>query len=291
MDKFSIVLPARNEANSLKSLLPDLLSRFPKAEIIVVNDGSDDETHDVATNSGAIVIDHPYGMGNGAAIKTGARRASESAILFMDADGQHNPDNIESLLTKYNEGYDMVVGARDVRHHASLFRRIANGFYNKLASLMTGCNISDLTSGFRIVNRRKFCRFLYLLPNGFSYPTTSTMAFFRTGYSVTYVPIHVLKREGKSKIRLLHDGIRFIVIILKIGALFSPMRLFVPISFALFLMGVSYYAYTFITDNRFTNMSALLLIASLMIFLIGIVSEQISSLHYKTTNYSEKDEE
>lgn len=284
MNKFSIVLPARNEADSLRSLLPALISLYPDAEIIVVNDGSNDDTHDVAVSCGAIVIDHPYSMGNGAAVKSGARRASESNILFMDADGQHNPDDIESLLVIYKEGYDMVVGARNIKNHASFVRRVANSFYNKLASLMTGYNILDLTSGFRIVNANKFRRFLYLLPNGFSYPTTSTMAFFRSGYSVTYTPIRALKRKGKSKIRLAHDGLRFVIIILKIGALFSPMRLFFPISLSLFTAGVVYYTYTFILDHRFTNMSALLLVSSLMIFLIGIVSEQISSLHYQRIN-------
>jgi glycosyltransferase involved in cell wall biosynthesis len=284
MDKLSIVLPARNEAESLKTLLPAIVSLYPAAELIVVNDGSNDATREVVQGSGAILIDHPYCMGNGAAVKTGARAASGKIIVFMDADGQHNPDDIQMLVTKYQEGFDMVVGARSIGTHTSIVRRIANLFYNRLASFMTGYRIADLTSGFRVVNRRKFCRFLYLLPNGFSYPTTSTMAFFRSGFSVGYVPISALKREGKSKIRLLHDGIRFIVIILKIGALFSPMRLFLPISFLLFMVGSLYYGYTYYTSGRFTNMSAVIILSSLTIFLIGIVSEQISSLHYRVSD-------
>lgn len=284
MDKLSIVLPARNEAESLQTLLPALKNLYPGSEIIVVNDGSGDDTRAIVRNAGVILIDHPYSMGNGAAIKSGARAATGKAILFMDADGQHGPEDIEELIVKYEEGFDMVVGARSVNTHASFVRRIANSFYNKLASLMTGHRILDLTSGFRIVNARKFRRFLYLLPNGFSYPTTSTMAFFRSGYPVAYVPIHALTRTGKSNIRILRDGFRFVVIILKIGALFSPMRLFVPTSLMMFLIGISYYAYTYITESRFTNMSALLLISSLMIFLIGILSEQISSLHYKNAD-------
>jgi glycosyltransferase involved in cell wall biosynthesis len=291
MDNISIVLPARNEAESLRVLLPAIKSLYPAAELIVVNDGSDDDTRITVENFDAILVSHPYQMGNGAAVKTGARTATRKAILFMDADGQHNPEDIASLVSKYNEGFDMVVGARHISTHASFIRRIANTFYNKLASLMTGYKIEDLTSGFRIVNSRKFRRFLYLLPNGFSYPTTSTMAFFRSGFSVAYVPIHAHKSKGRSKIRLLHDGFRFVVIILKIGALFSPMRLFIPISFSLFVVGMTYYAYTFITVHRFTNMSASLLISSLIIFLIGIVSEQISSLHYKSAGSFETNDE
>jgi Glycosyl transferase family 2. len=199
----------------------------------------------------------------------------------MDADGQHAPADIPALLSKLTEGYDMVVGSRHASSHASLGRRMANVFYNKLASVMTGHRIEDLTSGFRAVKAKKFRRFLYLLPNGFSYPTTSTMAFFRSGFPVAYVPINAGKREGKSHIRLFKDGTRFFIIILRIGALFSPMRLFLPISVLVFMIGISYYAYTFTTHGRFTNMSALLILSSLIIFLIGIVSEQISSLHYK----------
>ncbi|GAB4275771.1 MAG: glycosyltransferase family 2 protein [Methylomicrobium sp.] len=277
----SIVLPAKNEADNLPPLLQTLTAHFPDAEILVINDGSHDATAEIALKAGARVVSHPYSMGNGAAVKTGARNARGDILVFMDADGQHDPADIPALLAKLDAGYDMAVGARNAKTHASWLRRFANAFYNKLASIMTGYRIEDLTSGFRAVRADKFRRFLYLLPNGFSYPTTSTMAFFRSGFPVAYVPIHAGKREGKSHIRLLKDGTRFFLIILKIGALFSPMRLFLPISFVVFVSGLSHYAYTFYTIHRFTNMSALLLLASLIIFLIGIVSEQISSLHYR----------
>ncbi|MGZ8144955.1 MAG: glycosyltransferase family 2 protein, partial [Methylosarcina sp.] len=237
------------------------------------------------------VISHPYSQGNGAAIKTGARHAAGDLLVFMDSDGQHNPEDIPALLDLLNHGYDMVVGARNPKTHASWFRRLANAFYNRLASIMTGHKIEDLTSGFRAVKADKFRKFLYLLPNGFSYPTTCTMAFFRSGFPVAYIPIHAGRREGKSHIRLLKDGIRFFIIILRIGTLFSPMRLFLPISGSIFIMGMAYYGYTFFTSGRFTNMSALLLLSSLLIFLIGIISEQISSLHYKNVeHYSRNDE-
>lgn len=279
----SIILPAKNEAESLQQLLPALRKYFPDEEILVVNDGSTDSTVEVCKQQGVTVISHVYSMGNGAAIKTGARNATKSTLIFMDADGQHTPADINRLLDKLDEGYDMVVGARHLDSHASLTRRIGNTLYNKLASWMTSYHIEDLTSGFRAARARHFRKFLYLLPNKFSYPTTSTMAFFRSGLAVGYIPIRAMNRSGerKSHIRLFHDGFRFLVIILKIGALFSPMRFFLPISGLLLLAGLSYYGYTYYAWGRLTNMSTILFLSSLFTFLIGIVSEQISALHYK----------
>ncbi|GFO72591.1 dolichol-phosphate hexosyltransferase [Bathymodiolus japonicus methanotrophic gill symbiont] len=250
-------------------------------EILVINDGSTDNTAELARQAGAKVITHPYCQGNGAAIKTGARNATGDVIIFMDGDGQHNPVDIPMFLQKMDEGYDMVVGARNAKSQASLFRRIGNAFYNRFASIMTGHKIDDLTSGFRAVKKDKFKKFLYLLPNGFSYPTTSTMAFFRSGFPVAYVPIHAGQRKGKSHIRIFRDGTRFFIIILRIGSLFSPMRLFLPVSITLFLLGMGYYGYTFTTQHRFTNMSALLLNTSVITFLMGFLSEQVSALHYR----------
>ena len=282
-NSLSIVLPAKNESKSLKTLLPQLRLIAPSAEILVINDGSTDDTAAIAEEAGARVITHPYSQGNGAAIKTGARNATGEIIVFMDADGQHDPEDIPLLLDKLYEGYDMVVGARSTGSHASMSKRFANSFYNRLATLMTGYKIEDLTCGYRAVRADKFRKFLYLLPNSFSYPTTSTMAFFRSGFPVAYIPIHAGKRDGKSHIKIIRDGIRFFIIILKIGALFSPMRLFLPISALIFTTGLGYYAYTFYTTSRFTNMTGVLFLSSLIIFLIGIISEQISSLHYKHT--------
>ncbi|MGY6276307.1 glycosyltransferase family 2 protein [Methylomonas sp. MgM2] len=280
--QLSVVLPAKNEAANLRNLLEQIKTVVPDADILVVDDGSTDETAQLAKDSGVRVISHPYNQGNGASIKTGARNAKGDILIFMDADGQHDPGDIPALLTKLEQGYDMIVGARHVSTQASWFRKIGNNFYNRLASLMTGHRIEDLTCGYRVVRADKFRKFLYLLPNGFSYPTTSTMAFFRSGFPVAYVPIHAGKRVGKSHVRLFRDGVRFFIIILRIGSLFSPMRLFLPISAMVFLSGISYYVYTFTTSGRFTNMSAVLILASLIIFLIGILSEQISSLHYRS---------
>jgi len=222
-------------------------------------------------------------MGNGASIKHGARVSNGKVTVFMDADGQHDPRDIQRLLDKLEEGYDMVVGARDPKTHSTTIKRAGNAFFNLFATLMTGQRINDLTSGFRVVRTETFRKFLYLLPNGFSYPTTSTMAFFRSGNPVGYIPIRAGNRATgtTSNIKVMKDGIRFVLIILKVGALYSPMRLFLPISLTLFGTGIGYYAYTYFNYHRFTNMSALLFISSLMIFLIGILSEQVSSLHYR----------
>lgn len=278
----SVVLPAKNEAEGLGRTLPALLERYPDAEVIVVDDGSTDETASVASRHGARVMSSPYSMGNGAAIKRGARAATGEVIVFMDADGQHDPGHIQRLLEKLNEGYDMVVGARDASGQASVGRGAANAFYNRLASWMTGHRIDDLTSGFRAVRADRFREFLHLLPNGFSYPTTSTMAFFRSAFPVAYVPIPVAKRVGTSShIRPLRDGLRFLLIIFKIATLYSPLKLFAPTALSFGLLGLGYYAYTFVVEHRFTNMSALLLSASAIIFLIGLVSEQITNLTYR----------
>ena len=279
----SIILPAKNEAGSLEKLLPELRRAFPDEEIIVVDDGSTDATIEICNSNDVRVITHVYSMGNGAAIKTGVRNATGNILVFMDADGQHTPDDIQRLIDKINAGYDMVVGARQIDTHASITRRVGNTIYNKLASLMTGYPVEDLTSGFRAARARHFRKFLYLLPNKFSYPTTSTMAFFRSGLPVGYVPIKAMNRTGdrKSHIRLFHDGLRFLIIILKIGALFSPMRFFLPISALLFFAGLAYYGFTYFSWGRLTNMSAILFLSSLFTFLFGIVSEQISALHYK----------
>lgn len=286
--RLSIVLPAKNEAVGLALLLPTLRRHFADAEIIVVDDGSSDDTGAVCARHAVTRLRHPYSMGNGAAIKSGARHAQGDVILFMDADGQHDPEDIVRILGKLDEGYEMAVGARAWDTHASLARKFANATYNRFASYMTGNRIDDLTSGFRAARARHFKRFLYLLPNGFSYPATSTMAFFRSGLPVAYVPIRARAREGKSHIRILSDGLKFFMIILKIGTLFSPMRLFLPLSLALFLLASGYYAYTYITAHRFTNMSALIYMSSMLTFLIGILGELISSLHYKEADFERR---
>lgn len=282
---FSIIIPSKNEAYGLGNLLPKIRTMYPDVELIVVDDGSTDNSIEICKAANAVIVSHPYSMGNGGAIKAGARSAKGELLVFMDADGQHQPEDIPRLLAKLNEGYDMAVGARSRKSQASLHRATANGFYNRLASWMVNQKIADLTSGFRAVKASKFRKFLYLLPNGFSYPTTITMSFFRAGYAVSYVPIEAQQRSGNSHMRIMRDGIRFLLIIFKIGTLYSPLKLFLPISLTFFGTGLGYYLYTYFNFNRFTNMSALLFITSVLIFLMGLVSEQITSLNYKDSEH------
>ncbi|HXS74088.1 MAG TPA: glycosyltransferase family 2 protein [Rhodanobacteraceae bacterium] len=277
----SIILPAKNEAAALAALLPKLRAAHSTAQIIVVDDGSADDTRQLCAQHAVECLSSPYSMGNGAAIKRGTRAARGEVLVFMDADGQHDPADIARLLAKLEEGFDMVVGARDWSGQAGMGRGVANTIYNKLASWMTGFKVADLTSGFRVARADKFREFLHLLPNGFSYPTTSTMAFFRSAYPVAYIPIKAAQRVGRSHIRPLRDGVRFLLIIFKIATLYAPLKLFVPASGTFFLLGLGYYIYTYISEHRFTNMSMLLFAAAVIVFLIGLISEQITSLTYQ----------
>lgn len=282
LSRVSVVIPARNEARALVGLLPRLIEVIPAAQVFVVNDGSDDDTEQVCSEHGVNVVTHSYAKGNGAAVKSGARAATGDLIVFMDGDGQHDPAHIPGLVDRLvSANVDMVIGARDRESQASKARWIANGFYNLLASWVTGHEVRDLTSGFRVVRAEKFREFLFLLPNGFSYPTTITMAFYRSGYSVLFEPIVVSQRIGQSHIRLIKDGTRFLLIIFKLGTLYSPLRIFFPLSMFFFATGLGYYGYTLTQFGRFTNMGALLLITALLVFLIGLVSEQITALMYK----------
>ncbi len=276
----TIVIPANNEAATIADVVASARSEYPEAEIIVVDDGSTDATADLAEAAGATVLRHPESLGNGAAVKSGARAAKGEILALMDGDGQHDPRELGKLLARLDEGDQMAVGARDSGSHASVGRWFANGLYNEIASRLTGRRVPDLTSGYRAVRASMFKQFLYLLPNGFSYPTTITMAFLRSGYPVCFEPITAAERSGKSHIRPIRDGIRFLVIIFKIATLYSPLKIFMPISALFFTTGLGYYAYTYFTEGRFTNMSMLVISASVIIFLIGLISEQITALTY-----------
>lgn len=278
--RLSIIIPAKNEAAVIGDVVASVRGICKDAEILVVDDGSTDDTGTVARQHGARVVRNPVSLGNGAAIKAGARAASGDILVMMDGDGQHKAEDIPSLLEKLDEGYDMVIGARDSGSHAGVGRLAANGLYNVFASVISGHRIPDLTSGFRAVRGDLFKKFLYLLPNGFSYPTTITMSFLRSGYPVTFVPVKAEKRTGKSHIRPIRDGLRFLAIIFKIATLYAPLKIFLPISAFFFASGIGYYAYTYATMGRFTNMSMLILSASVIIFLIGLISEQITALTF-----------
>lgn len=276
----SIIIPAKNEAAVIADVVSSVRHIYEDAEIVVVDDGSADDTASLAEQAGARIVSHPVSLGNGAAIKAGARAATGEILIMMDGDGQHKAEDIASLIDKLAEGYDMAIGARDSGSHAGVGRLAANGLYNVFASMISGHRILDLTSGFRAVRADLFKRFLYLLPNGFSYPTTITMAFLRSGYPVTFIPIKADKRTGTSHIRPVRDGLRFLVIIFKIATLYAPLKVFLPVSGLFFVSGLSYYAYTYFTMGRFTNMSMLIISASVIIFLIGLISEQITALTF-----------
>jgi glycosyltransferase involved in cell wall biosynthesis len=279
--KISIIIPAYNESQTIGDLVSKIVELYPEFEIIVINDGSTDDTSGVAKDAGAKVYSHPYNIGNGAAIKSGIKTASGDIFVFMDADLQHNPEDIETMLN-YFPDYDMVVGARSVKDQTSLGRALGNKIYNWLASYVARFNVQDLTSGFRAIKSDIAKQFLYLLPNSYSYPTTLTLALLRTGRPLKYVPIKVKVRQaGKSKIKIFKDGIRFFMIIIKICTLFSPFRIFLPVSFIMFFLGLSYYIYTFLAWGRFTNMSALLFTTSIIIFMMGLISEQISQMRFE----------
>ena len=278
--KISVLLPAYNEEETIGGTIRKIKELYPDFEIMVVDDGSTDNTRQEAIDAGANIWSHPYNIGNGAAIKTGLRYASGDWILMMDADGQHNPEDIVNLL-EYKDKYDMVVGARSKGSKTSLHRDLANSIYNSLASYVTKFKVEDLTSGFRLMKNEVVHKYIYLLPNTFSYPSTLTLAYLRSGLSVKYVPIQTNARKGKSKIKLIDDGIRFFLIITKIATLFSPFRIFLPVSLTFFMTGLLYYLFTYITMGRFTNMSALLFSSSIIIFMMGLVSEQISQMRYE----------
>lgn len=279
--KVSIIIPAKNEARNLKLLLSELTQAYQNAEIIVINDGSTDDTQTILESLPIKHIHHKYSLGNGAAIKAGARVATGDCLVFMDGDGQHQVKDINRLLERYQEGYDMVVGTRTRDAQASFCRYIGNTIYNRIATWIVKHPVKDLTSGMRVVNAAKFKAFLFLLPNGFSAPSTITLAFFRSGYTVDYLPIDVKSRIGKSHLNPFSDGLRFFIILYKMTVLYSPLKVFVPLALLHFILGAINYSFTYFSDGRFTNMSAVLFSGSILILLMGVISEQITTLIYE----------
>ncbi len=274
----SLIIPVYNESQSISELLAQIDAFGEIDEILLIDDGSADQLAVSNNRLSVRIISHPYNIGNGAAIKTGIRKAKGSILVFLDGDGQHDPADIPKLLSCMDR-YDMVVGARIRKQHASWFRHFINRIFNRLASYVTGFGVEDLTSGFRAIRAETARDLLPLLPNGYSWPTTSTLVLLRSGLSVKYVPINVRPRQrGRSRIRPVQDSIRFFLIILKICTLYSPFRIFLPVSGGMFLLGLINYAHTFFTAGRFTNMSALMFTAAVIIFMMGLISEQVSQI-------------
>lgn len=274
----SVVIAALDEASTIGAIVTSIRQSFPKIEIVVVDDGSEDDTAAQAERAGARVVRHPYTIGNGAAVKAGIRAAQGEKIVFMDGDGQHDSADIAPLLEQLSL-YDMVVGARNHGQQASLPRGAMNRVFNRLASYVTGFKVRDLTSGLRALRADVARDLLPMLPNGYSWPTTMTLVVLRSGMSLKYVPITLHPRlHGRSRIRPLHDSARFLMIILKICTLYSPFRVFLPVALLLALLGAANYAYTYCTSGRFTNMSALMFTAAVLVFMQGLISEQISQM-------------
>jgi glycosyltransferase involved in cell wall biosynthesis len=275
----SIVIPALNEAGAIGDVVSGLGGEARWREILVIDDGSRDATAERAAHAGAHVVRHPYTKGNGAAVKTGIRRAQGDFVLIVDADGQHQPSDARRLAERLGE-YDLVVGARTAHTQATLSRRIGNHLLNRLASYLTGRHIADLTSGFRGARREHLREFLHLLPNGFSTPTTTTLAFIKAGYNVTFEPVDARARTGHSKIKFAKDGTRFFLILLKIITIFSPLRIFVPLSAAALMLGIGYGVVNFVMYGRIPNGAVILILFAVVVFLVGLISEQISSLRF-----------
>lgn len=279
--RLSVIIPAYNEAATIERVLAQVGAQLPDAELLVVDDASRDDTVALARRAGAIVVQQPYNKGNGAAIKAGIRAASGEVLLMIDADGQHDPADLPRVLAPIG-AYDMVIAARSRASNATWTRGIGNALLNRLATYLTGVQIDDLTSGFRAMKRETIKEFVHLLPNRYSYPTTSTMAFIKAGYSVKFVPIAAHRREGgASGQKLLRNGIIFGTIILRMMTLFSPLKIFSPISAIFFLVGALYGIYTIITEVHITNTTVLMVVMSLLIFLQGLISEQIAAYRFE----------
>jgi glycosyltransferase involved in cell wall biosynthesis len=275
-----VVIPAYNEAAVIADVVSAVSATGTWHEILVVDDGSSDATAARAAESGAIVVRHPYNKGNGAAVKSGIRRATGEFVMIIDGDGQHQAEDALRLVARLGE-YDLVIGARPAATQATRTRKAGNAALNRFAGYLTGREIPDLTSGFRAARREYLREFIHLLPNGFSTPTTTTLAFIKAGYNVTFEPTHARPRIGTSKIRLARDGASFLVIILKIVTLFSPLRVFLPISIVPCVVGSGYAMWTIATQSKITNSSVLLLMFAVIVFLVGLVSEQISALRFE----------
>ena len=280
-ESVAIVVPAFNEGEGIAAVVAALKAAAPWHEVLVVDDGSTDGTGDAAARAGARVIRHPYNKGNGAAIKTAIRSATAQFIVIVDGDGQHRPEDAARLAARLGD-FDLVIGARDPETQATAGRRIGNAVLNWLASYLTERPIPDLTSGFRAARRDYLAEFVHMLPNGFSTPTTTTLAFIKAGYNVAFEPIGARPRVGTSKIRLASDGAKFLLILLKVITIFSPLRIFAPVSAVSFAIGALYGAWNFVYHARIPNGAVLLLMFSVMVLLVGLVSEQISTLRFES---------
>jgi len=273
----TIIIPAYNEEEGIRSVINGLKSMPDKYEILVVDDGSTDNTFKIASETGVRVIRQPYNKGYGAALKTGIRNAKSNLVLFMDADGQHQTSDIKEIM-RYTGNYDMVVGARTKRTKISFLRKPGKKILAIIANYLAGMKIPDLNSGFRVIKKDVVMEFMHILPNSFSFTTTITLGCIMAGYSIKYVPINMLERVGTSKINPFRDGSRFILLMIRTIMLFNPLKIFLPISVIIFLLGISDLTYELIYYFNVSSLSILLFLSSLIVFFIGIMADQISMM-------------
>lgn len=277
VESVSIVIPAYQERAAIGDVVSAVLkvvaSLSCEYEVIVVDDGSTDGTGDAARKAGAHVLVHPYNKGYGASLKTGIRFASNRTVIFLDADGQHDPDDIPRLLAG-RTGFDMVVGARKGMAGSPLWRQPGKLFLKWLVNNLTGHSIPDFNSGYRALDREMALRFLPIMPDGFSFSTTSTIAAFKGGYLVQYLPIQVAKRIGTSTVTAA-DGFRTIMLIIRLVTLFAPLRVFLPISAVTFLIGLIFTVYGYVHTGEASVKGLISLLAAVQFFLFGVMVDQV----------------
>lgn len=280
-DQVTVIMPALNEEAVIAKVIERVRAVNDSWHILIVDDGSTDRTAELARAAGAEVVSHPYRKGNGAAVKSGIRAAKTEYVVLLDSDGQHPPERIPDLL-EAAKTHELVVAAR-TGNKGALHRNLANSLYNRLASYVAAFPIPDLTSGFRVFHRATVLRFLYLFPNSFSYPTTSTLSMLRAGHSVKFIPVEFAPRVGKSKISLLSDGVRFLLIIFRITMMFSPLRIFFPLFLGTFAIGATYLGVSLARTSTFPPAALFILFSSVLLFAMGLLSEQIAQLRLAYT--------
>lgn len=287
--EISVIIPAYNEENTISEVVADLNKLSFVSEIIVVDDGSTDSTRQKALESGAKVISHENNCGYGASLKTGIINSKNDIIAFVDADAQHNPEDL-TLMSEYIDEHDMIIGARNPGAHSPLWRKPGKMLINMLANYLAGYKIPDLNCGLRLVKKKSIMPYLKILPDRFSFSTTSTIFFIKDGLRVKFIPINAKKRIGKSSLRV-HHGLDTVILVLRMITLFEPLKIFLPVSIAIFVIGFIYATHEFITIKRFGATSLFLGITSLLVFFFGLIADQIATIRKENLSKLQKNQE
>jgi glycosyltransferase involved in cell wall biosynthesis len=272
----SIVIPVYNEEKAIGEVLDKLITQRQEKnwEILVVDDGSNDQTARIILNYPVRLIRHHGNRGYGAALKSGIRHSTSDFIVIMDGDGQHNPQDIRRLLREV-ENSDLVAGARQKKSHSPLWRMPGKWFLSLLANYLMRQRIPDLNCGFRIYRREILMPYLPICPDGFSFSMTSLFAFLSDNYRVTYIPIETGNRKGRSSVTLF-TGFETILLILRIITLFNPLRIFIPISAGCILFGGSLFFIYYFFHDRGSVSALVLLLIGVQFFFFGLVSDQLA---------------